>query len=371
MNRVPTFVGFSYFCRSKIFNNRGMKKFFIIFSFLFISLTFSAQVSSEKLIKQGVSLHDKGKYKEAIACYEEALKVNPTSMSAVYEMSLSYLQLKDYYNAQKYSSKVITANFQPLLMDAYIVKGTAFANQNKMEEAVKVFNEALERCGDEYLLHFNLGLSYFNSGNNKMAINHLRKAIEIDATHSSAFLLYGYALNDAGRWLQSFYSFHFFLLLEPNTERSKDAFGEMMDIISTKIPEGSDKLTFEDGVDRKRLYEAIQKKRTGATDAASQYVFFREVSKLIFFSLGQMQNDTQSGLLWYFFVPTYDEILGSGHFDTYCRYVSVSYFPESLSWWDRNKEQVDNFIEWFEHGQGSADEESDFGDDSDLDEAVH
>jgi hypothetical protein len=34
--------------------------------------------------------------------------------------------------------------------------------------------------------------------------------------------------------------------------------------------------------------------------------------------------------LWFFFVPTYEEILGSGHFDTYCRYVSVAYFPNRL-----------------------------------------
>ena len=64
----------------------------------------------------------------------------------------------------------------------------------------------------------------------------------------------------------------------------------------------------------------------------------------------------------------YDEILSAGHFDTYCRYVSVAYFPESLAWWNENKTQVDNFIEWFENGQGGIDDEAEYGDDSDLDE---
>lgn len=342
---------------------------YLIITFLLFTFTYSyAQPSSEKLIRQGVALHDKGRYKEAITRYEEALKVNPTSMSAIYEMSLSYLQLKDNEKAIKYSTKVITANFQPLLMDAYIVKSTAFANQGKVTDAIKLLNEALDRCGDEYLLHFNLGLSYFNSKDNKMAVQHLRKAIEIDATHSSAFLLYAYALSDLGRWVQSFYSFHFFLLLEPNTERSKDAFGEMFDIINSKMDDTPEKLSPEEGVDRRMIYDLIKKKKTGATDDISNYNFFVEASKAIFFTLGQMQNDSQSGLLWYFFVPTYDEILGSGHFDTYCRYISVSYFPESLAWWDKNKTHVDNFIEWFENGQGGIDEEADYGDDSDLED---
>lgn len=344
-----------------------MRGTFIIFFLLFTTITISAQTSSDKLIRQGVSLHDKGKYKEAIASYEEALKVNPTSMSAVYEMSLSYLQLKDYEKALKLSSRVIEGGFQALLMDSYIVKGTALANMNKMNEAIKVLNEAVSRCGDEYLLHFNLGLCYFNDKNNRMAVQHLRKAIEIDATHASAFLLYGYALNDIGRWVQSFYSFHFFLLLEPNTDRSKDAFGEMMDILNAKLEPRSEALSMEEGVDRLRIYNAIQKVKSGATDNASQYKFFVEASKALFFHLSQMQNDAQSGLLWYFFVPTYEEILGSGHFETYCRYVSVAYFKESLDWWDKNKTEVDNFIEWFEHGQGEADEEADYGDDSDED----
>lgn len=329
-------------------------------------ISLQAQTPTEKLIRQGVSLHDKGQYKEAIEYYEKALAENPGSMSAVYEMSLSYLQLKDYDKALSLSTKVINAGFQPLLMDAYIVKGTALANMNKINDAIKILNEAVSKCGDEYLLHFNLGLCYFNNKNSSMAVMHLRKAIEIDATHASAFLLYAYALNDMGRWVQSFYSFHFFLLLEPNTERSKDAFSEMMDILNLKLAPGSEGLSMEEGVNRQSIYDELQKIKV-KYDNNTQYSFFADVSKLIFFSLAQLQNDTQSGLLWYFFVPTYEEILGSGHFDTYCRYVSVAYFPESLAWWDKNKTQVDNFIEWFEHGQSQLDEEEEeFGDDADL-----
>jgi hypothetical protein len=142
----------------------------------------------------------------------------------------------------------------------------------------------------------------------------------------------------------------------------------MYDILNAKLDAGSVRLTPEDGINREWLHKNIELKKPGSNaDSASQYFFFVEASKLIFFTVAQMQNDSQSGLLWFFFVPTYEEILGSGHFDTYCRYVSVAYFPESLTWWNKNKTQVDNFIEWFEHGQ-DEDEEADYGDDSDLEE---
>lgn len=343
-----------------------MRNFFILL-FLLLSTPIFAQPVAEKLIRQGVNLHDKGDYRGAIELYKEALKKNPNSMSAIYEMSLSYLKLDDYDNAQKYSTRIIDANFEPLLVDAYVVKSSVLAKTNKIDQSIKLLNEALERCGEEYLLYYNLGLTYFNKNDNQMALSNLRKAIEIDATHPSAILLYAYTLNDADRWVQSFYAFHFFLLLEPNTDRSKDAFNEMYDIITTKLSNNSPRLGMEDGINRKKLYDVfVGKIPLSGADPSTKYAFFAETSKTIFFILSQMQNDQQSGLLWDLFVPTYDEILGSGHFDTYCRYITVASFPQSLEWWENNKEEVDNFIEWFEVGQGMVDEEADFGDDSDL-----
>jgi tetratricopeptide (TPR) repeat protein len=311
-------------------------------------------------------LHDHGRYAEAINYYLQALKINPASMSATYEMSLSYLHLKDYDNALKYSTKVINANFLPLLVDAYCVKSSALAELSRYDQSIKLLNEALERCGDEYLLHYNLGLSYFRKHDIKSAISHLRKAIEIDTTYPSAFLLYAYALNDSGQWLQSFFSFHFFLLLEPNTGRSKDAFNELYDILDMKLSSGASELHLEDGIDRNKIYEYIQKHKPQTDTPETRFVFFEDVTKKIVLTLSQLQNEDKKGLLWDFFVPIYSEILAAGYMDIYCRYVSVSQIPSSLEWWNTNSGEVDKFIAWFEGGQDAENMEEEYGDDSDI-----
>lgn len=346
-----------------------LRLFISIFTiFVLSTVLLNAQPASDRLIRRGVAMHDKGRYKDAISFYQQALKLNPSSMAATYEMALSYLMLKDYDNTLKYSTKVINTNFRPLLVDAYCVKSTALANSGNLPTAIQLLSEALKKCGDEYLLHYNLGLCYFKNKELNLSIYHLQKAIEIDTTQPSVFLLYAYALNDSGRWIQSVFSFHFFLLLEPNTDRAKDAFGELYDILTQTLPPDSPRLTIEDGVETNVIYEHLRKIQPKSEDQHFQYAFFEQASKYIFFHLNEMQDDNRKGLLWDFFVPIYNEILQSGYFDTYCRYVSSSYFPVSLQWWKTNTQKVDGFIEWFEDGQGSSDSEhdEDLGDDSDL-----
>lgn len=353
------FMLFLQFC---ILFNLIKMRIKLILTSLILSFSFFTypQTASDKLVRKGVSLHDKGKYNDAISYYQQAIKINPSSMTATYEMALSYLYLKDYNNALKYSTKIINANFSPLLIDAYCVKSTALAEMNKVDQSIKLLNEGISKCGDQYLLHYNLGLSYFKTKNLRNSILHLQKAISIDTTHPSTFLLYAYALNDAGYWLESFLSFQFFLLLEPNTDRSKDAFQEMYDILiknGNTSNKNSQKLLVGETVDKAIIMKSLTKILPKDQYENSQYSFFQEATRQIFFILKEQQDDSKSGLLWDFFVPIDSEILQSGNFDTYCRYISVSYFPNSLNWWKTNSAKVDNFIAWFEEGQNT--EESD------------
>jgi len=50
----------------------------------------------------------------------------------------------------------------------------------------------------------------------------------------------------------------------------------------------------------------------------------------------------------------FTKILHSNYFETYCRYISVSYFPESLEWWNNNKTKAEDFFIWFEHGENET-----------------
>ena len=47
-------------------------------------------------IEAGIKLHDAGKFEEAIAKYEEVLKLSPANMTALYELAYSFAANKEY-----------------------------------------------------------------------------------------------------------------------------------------------------------------------------------------------------------------------------------------------------------------------------------
>ena len=367
---------------------------YILTVFLIITALFNLSAQSEveqdsiqTLIEKGIEHHDAREYKQAIENYKEALKIDSNSMFATYEMALSYLALRDYKNASLYSTKVIESKDKDLLVGAYGVKGESLAEMGKVDEAIRLLEKALRENGSDYYLHFNLALNYFNKGDLDKTILQADKALGLNKSQSGAYLLLAYALNDKQIWVQSILSFHIFLLMEPDSHRSKNAFEEMLQLMQVK--ESSEEpversfiqqqlqrkihpkdsvteknvpsLTPMHGINRELVYRSIESTKdslkaipqdTIQKDSLENnlYTTFKEVTRTLFTVLSEENDGTKNEFIWNFHIPIITKILNSPYFDTYCRYISVAYFPESLEWWENNQDSAAKFVRWFEKG---------------------
>lgn len=371
-----------------------MKKQFITLLLTILFLHVSAQVADstqnvQDLIKKGVELYDAKEYRQAIETYKEALEIDPNSMIATYELALSYLAIKDYDNASKFSTEVINSKEEKLLTRAYGVKGEALAETGKVDEAIVLLESALREIGSDYYLHFNLALNYFNKSDWDKTLLHAENALNLDKFQSGPYLLSAYALSNKKIWVQSILAFQFFLLNEPGTYRSKIAFEEMLQVMhikqtteepaersfiqkqlerhannkevteNTKTPPPLD--TFQ-GINRKLVYTAIENTLdslkvsteidsiAGDSTKNVDYKSFKEVTRTIFSVLSEENDGTNNGLIWNYQIPVISLILESPYFETYCRYISAAYFPESLKWWEENQELAEKFARWLEKG---------------------
>ena len=344
------------------------------------NLLHGQQISAQQLVEEGVALHDQGEFDQAMSKYREALALDPGLTIAVYEMSLTSLEMKDYAGAEKYSSEVIASDDKKLGLGAYAVKSEALLETDRAVEAIALLQEGLEKYGDDYLLHFNLALNYYKQGESEKALMHVGKAIDFDKSHSGAFLLNAYLLKDNGLWVQSILSFQMFLLLEPDSERSKNAFEELLQTMCiTKSEEPVERsfiqqqmmrnrtavsskneetppLTPENSLDRRLVYgaitTAIDSLQAGENDT-DPFLVFTTVNRAIMKVLEAESLGPKEGVLWTYFIPFFTHIEQSDYFETYCRYISVSYYPESLQWWQENEVAAENFVRWFENGDAS------------------
>lgn len=371
-----------------------MKKYLLlpILAVLFFNASAQEAVDSlsvKELIKKGIELYDTKDYEQAVETFREALDKEPNSMTATYELALSYLALKDYENATKFSTDVINSDEKNLQAAGYGVKSEALAETGKVDEAIALLEDGLREIGSDYYLYFNLALNYYNKGDLDKTILHAENALNLDKFQGGPYLLSAYALSNKEAWVQSILSFQFFLLSEPSTRRSKVAFEEMLQTMHVKeTPEEPTERSFIQkqlerhsnksdapkkrektppldtiqGVNRSLVYNAIENtldsleitinKDSIAADSTNSVLYhsFKEVTRTIFTVLTEENDGTTNGLFWRYQVPVITRILESSYFETYCRYISVAYFPESLIWWEENQELAEKFARWLEKG---------------------
>ena len=351
-----------------------MIRLYILLAFLtaFFSISAAENPEIERLMQEGIELHSEGEFQRAIEKYYEVLRLDPENVAAIYEIALSHLALGNYENAIRYAANVINSLDRALSIGAYAIQSEALAALYRIEEAIALLEQALAIRGSEYLLHFNLALNHYKLNDLENTLTHVRKAINLDKTHAEAFLLYAYVLNDKELWVHSILAFQMFLLIAPDDHRSRTAFEELlhtMRIISLNEDETerailiqNPPLTTVNGVNRFLIYNTIsatlQSLRENTEEEPDLFTTFKTVNKAIILQLNAQNDGSEERMnnFWTFYVPFFTRIVESEHYETFARYISVSYFPESLEWWQEHPEDAELFVIWFEEGDVKGDD---------------
>ena len=94
----------------------------------------------------------------------------------------------------------------------------------KTKESIKLFEKALEENEPHHLLYFNLALNYYNINDLANSEINAIKAIELNPGHPSSHMLLATIHDYLQNPVQTLLALHFFLLIEPNSARSPEAF---------------------------------------------------------------------------------------------------------------------------------------------------
>ena len=290
----------------------------IIFTFLILIpvSTLSGQSKVDSLVQLGMSYFDNGRYDRSIEVMKEALKIEPSSPLVNYCIASGYMEIKDYTKALEHLDNVM-AHDVDYLMGAYIIKSSCLDYLGRTDEAIVLLKDGIKKFGGHYLLYYNLGYDYYKLGDTKEAQIALESAIRSYPYHPSSHYLLGVLMYEQGKMDHSLICLHYFLLLEPNGERSEIGFGIIADYLVGPA------------ANRKDVPQLV------------------ELSKDFVKSILEPGNIKKMAGIWSgFYAPFLNDLTRFGYADPFL-YSAFRYFdPKAQIWLSENREQVNSFFDW-------------------------
>lgn len=314
----------------------------------------------QRLIREGVVLHDNKDYDGAIKKYEQVLKENPDSVEALYEMGFSYSSKLDYKKALE--AAIRGARYKSRLLPAfYMSMGNDLDSLGDPKKAIEAYKAGIKISPNMGMLHFNLAITYRNTGKLEEARTSLKKSVALNPTHPGSHLVLGNTFLNGGYRTPALLAIGRFLVLEPNSERSLDAYKTFQELLRGGVSAG------EKPGDLNITLAMNSKKDEGDFDAIDVAMGLAKAGDTLeenkgksppqlavvqlntFFAiLSEMdQKENKSKFVFEYYVPYYSELQKRKYVEPFYYYISrSSNNPEIKVWLDGNFRKVSEFLTW-------------------------
>lgn len=131
---------------------------------------------------RGVTLAEQGKIEQAIAAFNQAIKIYPTFENAHNNLGLALSSQNQFAEAVAAFKQALAIN--PQNLETYNNLGIALGSQGNFIEAVTVFNIAVQINPSEPTSHQNLGVAFWSQGKLPEAIASLQRAKKLYASQN-------------------------------------------------------------------------------------------------------------------------------------------------------------------------------------------
>ncbi len=185
------------------------------------------------ILREGIALHDQGKYAEAAAKYEQVLAGNPDDVLALYELAFSLQSAGEYAKSLEVGTRGATYRSEHL-SKFYTVIGTAHDVLGRPKEAIEAYMAGVKVAPDDPVLRYNLAVTYAGMQEVARARGELKVAAEIRPDYGSAHLALAQLFFDDGYRVPALLAAARFCVLEFGTKRSAAA----RDLISRVLQGG-------------------------------------------------------------------------------------------------------------------------------------
>jgi tetratricopeptide (TPR) repeat protein len=326
----------------------------------FANSAFGLQAPSQdnpvmEIAAEGIALHKAGEYKKAIAVYEAGLKTHPKSGYLHYEAAYSYYRLADYGKVLYHADIVIDLN-QDALLEAFSIKASAQDAMGDLQASITTFKDAIANFPNQYLLRFNLGVTLYRTGDVEGSEQSFIQAVELNPSHASSHFLLAYINEQRNKHVKAMLSYYFFLMLEPDTDRSQNALESLIQIHknsvqksddqNTSITLDSDNIGTELGTIELAISLAAASHQLSPT--LSEQARFIDGTETLFDILSESATVNEN--FWIeFYGNFFAKLNKEGHTLAFTHHIFQIRSQNSVQWLETEKAAFEAFVDWLEN----------------------
>ncbi|MBB5396966.1 tetratricopeptide repeat protein [Mucilaginibacter sp. AK015] len=209
---------------------------------LLISMTVHTAKAQDAntLIKQGRELNSQKNYLGAVEKYKSALTIDPQNTQANYQLAFTLFASGKGPEGLPYLDKVINGNASAALKAAsYSLMGSVYGNGKQLPKAIEAYKNGIKADSTNQRIYYNLGIVQYRSKLYEDAEQTFMNAVKLDSADAGSMRMYALTTFHENKRADAILGFCRFLQLEPNTARSKEAFGNLQNILQrgTLAPE--------------------------------------------------------------------------------------------------------------------------------------
>ncbi|WP_448700844.1 tetratricopeptide repeat protein [Mucilaginibacter sp. AW1-3] len=316
--------------------------------FLLVVMAAVAQTSQEKaktLVKDGVALHNAGKFTEAIEKYDQAIKVAPGYDTAYFEKGFT---LSTGGGKPKEAVRVLEKllKINPQYGEAYDLLGTIYAEDKQTDKAIEYYTKGIEAAPKNKDLHFGLGKLYIDQKKFAEAEACLINAIKIDPKDADSMLYYALVTYQQQKNDRSLLAWCSFILLEFRTDRAKNACVYVKDILNNGIKKNGGKAEGSGGQLMPTAVLPATQGNKGFTITDSLSVQLKSAFQV----LAQNSAKSQDALYTNYFARYFGELAKTNHMPAFARLITyATYKTDSQAWFKDNRQAMLDLQAWMKN----------------------
>ncbi|HEY3172892.1 MAG TPA: tetratricopeptide repeat protein, partial [Thermoanaerobaculia bacterium] len=185
--------------------------------------TASADAKTEFL--QGRDLAEKLLITDSIAHFEKAVSLDPTFAWAELSLATSAPTAKEFF---EHLNKAVSLADKASNGERLLILATEAGANNNAVKQKEYLGQLVAAYPNDERAHFNLGGYYFGQQDYPQAIEHYKKATELEPSYSTAYNVLGYAYRQNADYASAEKAFQKYIELIPKDPNPYDSYAELL-----------------------------------------------------------------------------------------------------------------------------------------------